>query len=48
MAVLKFTNSKSSLKKLVQYITSDEKTEEILISGKDCMPASAFDEMITV
>jgi len=48
MAVLKFTNSKSSLKKLAQYITSDEKTEEILISGKDCMPASAYDEMITV
>ncbi len=48
MAVLKFTNSKSSLKKLAQYITSDEKTEEILISGKDCMPASAYDEMITM
>ena len=48
MAVLKFTNSKSSLKKLAQYITSDEKTEEILISGKDCMPTSAYDEMITV
>jgi hypothetical protein len=47
MAVLKFTNSKSSLKKLAQYITSDEKTEEILISGKDCMPQSAYDEMIT-
>jgi hypothetical protein len=48
MAVLKFTNSKSSLKKLAQYITSDEKTEDKLISGKDCMAASAYDEMITV
>ncbi len=48
MAVLKFTNSKSSLKKLIRYITLAEKTEDKLISGKDCMAASAYDEMITV
>lgn len=48
MAVLKFTNSKSSLKKLIRYITLAEKTEEKLISGKDCMAESAYDEMITV
>ncbi len=48
MAVLKFTNSKSSLKKIIEYITRAEKTEERLISGKDCMAGSAYDEMLIV
>lgn len=45
MAVIKFTNSKSSIKKIIDYITQDSKTEERLISGKDCMPESALAEM---
>ena len=48
MAVIKFTNSKGSLKKIINYITQDEKTDEKLISGQNCMPESAFDEMTTV
>lgn len=47
MAVIKAVNSKSSLKNVMQYITNKEKTEEKLISGKDCTPSSAFEEMMT-
>lgn len=47
MAVIKAVNSKSSLKSVIQYITNKEKTEEKLVSGKDCNAASAFEEMQT-
>ena len=33
---------------MIRYITQAEKTDEKLISGKDCMAASAYDEMVTV
>jgi len=45
LAVIKFTNSKSSIKKIIEYITGSSKTEQRLISGKDCMPESALAEM---
>lgn len=45
MAVIKVTNSKATLSKSINYITKEEKTEEKLISGKDCTPSTAFDEM---
>jgi len=48
MAVVKFTNSKHSLRSLEAYITKVEKTDEKLVSGKDCMPLSACEEMMTV
>jgi hypothetical protein len=47
MAVIKAVNSKSSLKNVIQYVTDKEKTEEKLISGKDCNSSSAFEEMQT-
>lgn len=45
MAVIKFTNSKSSIKNILEYITQESKTETRLISGKDCMPETALAEM---
>ncbi len=48
MAVIKFTNSKFSLRNLEAYITKVEKTDEKLVSGKDCTTISACEEMMTV
>lgn len=48
MAVVKFTNSKGSLRKILNYVTQDEKTDAKLISGQNCMPESALDEMQTI
>lgn len=45
MAVLKFTNSKGSLKKILAYVTQGSKTEEALVSGIGCMAETAYDEM---
>lgn len=45
MAVIKAVNSKASIGKAIKYITKEEKTEEKLISGKDCSPETAIDEM---
>lgn len=46
MATIKFTNSKSSIKKIHSYITQKKKTKDELISTKDCLKVSAIDEMI--
>jgi hypothetical protein len=48
LAVIKFTNSKSGIGGILDYITKESKTEQRLISGKDCMPESALAEMKTV
>lgn len=45
MAIIKAVNSKASIAKAINYITKEEKTEEKLISGKDCNPHTAIDEM---
>ncbi len=45
MAVIKVVNSKASIGKAINYITKEEKTEERLISGKDCNPFTTIDEM---
>lgn len=45
MAVIKAVNSKSSLKNVMQYVKNREKTDDKLISGKDCSPESALEEM---
>lgn len=45
MAVIKAVNSKASIGKAINYVTKKEKTEERLISGKDCNPRTAIDEM---
>ena len=48
MAVIKFINNKVSLKKALNYICKEEKTDKKLISGKDCIPENAYEEMMTV
>lgn len=45
MAVIKAVNSKASIGKAINYITKDEKTKEKLISGINCNPKTAIDEM---
>ena len=45
MAVIKVVNSKASLNKTIDYVTKEEKTEELLISGKDCTPQTVKLEM---
>ncbi len=46
MATIKFTNSKSSIKKIYAYITQKSKTTDNLISTKDCLKNNAINEMI--
>ncbi len=46
MATIKFTNSKSSIKKIYNYITQKSKTTDNLISTKDCLKFSAIEEML--
>lgn len=45
MAVIKVTNSKGKVDNVINYVTKKEKTEEKLISGKDCNPATVKEEM---
>ncbi len=45
MAVIKVTNSKGTLSGAINYITQKEKTEEQLVTGKDCMAENAQAEM---
>ncbi|WP_443662417.1 relaxase/mobilization nuclease domain-containing protein [Clostridium sp.] len=47
MAVIKVTNSKAALSKAIEYITKKKKTEEKLVSGKDCNPSIALEQMQT-
>ncbi|MGO1470384.1 MAG: relaxase/mobilization nuclease domain-containing protein [Tissierella sp.] len=45
MAIIKAVNSKSSIGTAINYVSKKEKTEEKLISGIDCNPITAIDEM---
>ena len=45
MAIIKAVNSKSSIGRAINYVSNKEKTEEKLISGIDCNPKTAIDEM---
>ncbi|GAH59415.1 unnamed protein product [marine sediment metagenome] len=48
MAVIKILPSKGSLKKIIDYVLNKEKTDEKIISGKNCSPNEvAIDEMNT-
>lgn len=47
MAVIKVTNSKGKVGSVLKYVTKLEKTEEKLISGKDCSPETVAEEMQT-
>ena len=50
MAIINFINtkakSKSALKKIINYVTQQEKTDEKLIAGKDLLPECALSEMM--
>ena len=48
MAIIKFTNSKSTLKNIIKYVTQEVKTTPDLITGKDCSSENCLDEMNTV
>lgn len=48
MAIVKIISSKGSLRNILNYITNPAKTDNKLISGKDCVPESSYDEMMSV
>jgi len=45
MAVIKRIASKGSVKIIINYVLSKEKTDERIISGKDCSSSNAVSEM---
>ena len=45
MAVIKRIASKGSLKKIIDYVLNKDKTDEKIISGKDCSPENALSVM---
>jgi hypothetical protein len=45
MAIIKVVNSRASIGNACNYITKDEKTGERLISGIDCTPETAIEDM---
>lgn len=47
MAIIKVSNSHSSLKNVINYVTRKEKTTVKLVSGLHCSPESAYIEMQT-
>jgi len=47
MAVIKIIPSKGRIKNIINYVLNKEKTDERIISGKDCSPQNAVDEMNT-
>lgn len=46
MAIIKFINNKRTLKQTIDYVIQDKKTNVNLIGGKDCMPETAYKEMM--
>lgn len=45
MAIIKAVSSRASIATAINYVTKDEKTEEKLVSGIECNPQSAIEEM---
>lgn len=45
MAIVKFINNNATLKTTLNYIMKEEKTENKLIAGKDCIAENALEEM---
>ena len=45
MAVIKILSSKGNVKNIINYVLNKEKTNERIISGKDCTPSNATEEM---
>ena len=48
MAIIKIFSSKGNLRNILNYITNPVKTDNTLISGKDCVATSSYDEMMSV
>ena len=48
MAIIKFINNNVSIKKTLNYIIQDEKTDSKLVDGIDCVVENAYQEMIAV
>lgn len=48
MAIIKFTNSKSELRTIINYVTRNDKTNTNLITGKDCLANSCLEEMESI
>jgi hypothetical protein len=47
MAVVKILPSKGRIKNIINYVLNKEKTDDRIISGKDCSPQNVIDEMNT-
>lgn len=47
MATIKAVSSKCGVGGILDYVTKEEKTEEKLLSGKDCQPETVREEMQT-
>jgi len=45
MAIIKILSSKGSVNNIINYVLNKEKTNERIISGKDCSPFNATEEM---
>lgn len=48
MAVIKAVHSGASLKRIINYVTQEKKTEEHLLAGINCDPQNAYDDMMLV
>ena len=47
MAVIKILSSKGNVKNIIDYVLNKEKTNERIVSGKDCSPLKTAAEMNT-
>lgn len=45
MAIIEAISSKANLKRIINYVTQDKKTDINLITGKDCLAESCLEEM---
>ena len=46
MAIIEAISSKANIKRIISYVTQDNKTNINLITGKDCMAESCLEEML--
>ena len=46
MAIIEAISSKANIKRIINYVTQDKKTNENLITGKDCLAESCLEEML--
>lgn len=46
MAIIEAISSKANIKRIINYVTQDKKTNANLITGKDCLAESSLEEML--